>query len=223
MRHLIALCCATLTVAAVLDRVELVVGRRVITELQLEEEMKVTSFLNVGNNSESAPDRRAAAHRLLEQALIAREMELARFPPPEESAVNAALGRIRAQYSSNGAFTTALSVHGINEQVLEQHIARQISMLRFIEYRFHPQLAFSDSDLQTAYREYVADWNASHPKMTPPSFDEIQSAIRARVLERRTDAALDDWIRETRRQVNVVYLDRTLEPPSTGSASESTK
>jgi hypothetical protein len=111
----------------------------------------------------------------------------------------------------------ALASHHITLQIVEEHLSRQIRMLQFIEYRFRPQLVISDSDLQAGYKRYMAEWKATHAAGVLPSFDEVKAEIRTRISEARTDAALDSWIAESRRQISVIYLDPTLEAPAAGA------
>ena len=71
--------------------------------------------------------------------------------------------------------------------------------LRFVEYRFRPDAAVSDEDIESAYRRKAADSKTS------------REAIRTALTEERTDAALNTWLAESRRQLNIVYLDKSLQ------------
>ena len=56
-----------------------------ITQSQVDDEIRVTAFLNREKVDLSAAARKQAASRLIEQALIKREMDLSRYPLPELS------------------------------------------------------------------------------------------------------------------------------------------
>jgi hypothetical protein len=198
--------------AAIIDRIELLVGRHAITEIELEQEIRITSFFNSRAPDNSIAGRRAAAQRLLQQALLRREMELARFPQPEASTITQALGQIRSGFASEQEFSQALQSRGLTVDLLKEHLARQISSLQFIEYRFRPNLSISDADLNAAYREEVEHWLSGHKGAAAPSFEQLKPILLTRLLESRTDEALDRWLSETAQQVTILYVDETLEP-----------
>ena len=185
--------------AAIVDRMAVIVGQQTITQLQLDEEIRVTALLNQRPVARDAETRRAAADRLVEQLLIRREMEQSRYPLPSEQDVNQYVEQIRTQNGGQAGLAKALATHDLTESSLRQHLESQLVALRFIEYRFQPDAAVSDEDIEAAYRRQASD------KKTP------RESIRAMLSEERTDAALNAWLAETRRQINIVYLDKSLQ------------
>jgi len=185
--------------AAIVDRMAVIVGQQTITQLQLDEEIRVTALLNQRPVARDAETRRAAADRLVEQLLIRREMEQSRYPLPSEQEVNQYVEQIRTQNGGQAGLAKALATHDVTESTLRQHLESQLVALRFIEYRFQPDATVSDEDIEAAYRRQASD------KKTP------RESIRAMLREERTDAALNAWLAETRRQINIVYLDKSLQ------------
>ncbi len=171
---LFLLCISPLVRGGVIDRIDIVVGRQVITELQVEEEIRVTAFLNDKPIANDEAQRRAAADRLIQQTLLRREMELSHYPAPTEDAVAQAIDQIRSQRGGASSFDRALDSYKLTEAILRNHLAFQIATLDFINLRFRSETAISAPD------------------------------------ERRTDAALDNWLQEARRQVRIVYVDPSL-------------
>jgi len=185
--------------AAIVDRMAVIVGQQTITQLQLDEEIRVTALLNQRPVARDAETRRAAADRLVEQLLIRREMEQSRYPLPSEQEVNQYVEQIRVENGGQAGLAKALATHDLRESTLRQHLESQLVALRFIEYRFQPDATVSDEDIEAAYRRQASD------KKTP------RESIRAMLREERTDAALNAWLAETRRQINIVYLDKSLQ------------
>lgn len=185
--------------AAIVDRMAVIVGQQTITQLQLDEEIRVTALLNQRPVARDAETRRAAADRLVEQLLIRREMEQSRYPLPSEQEVNQYVEQIRTQNGGQAGLAKALATHDLTESSLRHHLESQLVALRFIEYRFQPDAAVSDEDIEAAYRRQASD------KKTP------RESIRAMLSEERTDTALNAWLAETRRQINIVYLDKSLQ------------
>jgi hypothetical protein len=185
--------------AAIVDRLAIVVGQQTITQLQLDEEIRVTALLNQRPIARDVETRRSAADRLVEQLLIRREMEQSRYPLPDEQDVNQYVEQIRVQNGGPAALAKALAAYDLTESTLRQHLESQLLTLRFVEYRFRPDATVSDEDVEAAYRRQAVD------KKTP------RELIRTALTEGRTDAALNAWLAESRRQVNIVYLDKSLQ------------
>lgn len=213
MRRLLLLFAISLVAlhAAVIDRIAITVGNQVITELQVDEELRVTAFLNRQPIVRDLQTRRAAADRLVAQLLVEREMTLSRYPLPSADEINKYAAQVRAQFGSDSEFQRALATYQMSEETLHDHLALQLMTLRFIEFRFRPETGVSESEIESYYQREIANWPSTHPGTQPPSLDASKEAIRRALLEQRTDQILDTWLEESRKQVNIVYLDKPLQ------------
>ena len=155
--------------AGLIDRIEVIVGRQVITELQLEEELRVTAFLNETPSNNGDAQRRAAAERLIEQALIAREMRLTEYSADLGQEADKLFQKVEAMYGGDRSFREALKRYALTEDILRRHLMGQITVLNFVGSRFRNEPG----------RE-------------------------------GTDAELNRWIDDARRQVRIVYVDKSL-------------
>lgn len=196
--------------ATILDRLAITVGSQVITQQQLDEELRVTAFLNHEKIVRTEEARRTAADHLVQQLLVTREMELSQYPLPQAEDVNKYLLQVRAGFGTATSFAEALAEYELSEETLKQHLALQLTTLQFIEFRFRPNVGISTADVQEAYNREVVAWKVTHPGGTPPSLDSSREAIQKALLEERTDQVLDTWLEETRKQVSIVYLDKSL-------------
>ena len=174
LRVLPLLCLSLCLQAEIVDRLAITVGKQVITELQLDEEIRVTAFLNHQSLSRDPETRRAAADRLIAQLLIQAEIQLSRYPSPTPEDIDQYFEQIRTQFGSAQLLKAALGKYDLTESTLRAHLALQLTTLRFIEYRFRPDRGSSGSDGQV-------------------------------------DEALDAWLKESRRRVEIVYRDKSLE------------
>lgn len=203
------LCLAAFSRAEIIDKLVIIVGQHVITELQLDEELRVTAFLNGSAIERDLSARREAADRLVEQLLIRREMDVSRSPLPEAKAVDAYLDQVRARFSSPEAFKRQLAVYDLSEDTLRDHLALQLTTLRFIEYRFSSDLSVSDEEIQKYYQNEMARDKQSGAAV--PSFAAVKESIRQKLVEQRTDESLDNWLEEARKHVNIMYLEKDLQ------------
>jgi hypothetical protein len=213
----LAKCAAVLTAslffslhAEILDRIAIVVDHTVITETQLDEELRVTAFLNHEPAKRDRDSRRAAADRLIEQELVRREMELTRYAAPSASDVDRLYAEIEKQYGGKAAMAQALPQYHLTESILKEHLRFQLTTLRFIDFRFRPDVEISEQDIREYYNREIEKWRQSHTG-TPPSLEESRASIDKALSTERAGDALSSWIEQTRRSVNIVYLDKELE------------
>jgi hypothetical protein len=130
--------------AEVIDRIAIIAGGQVISELQIDEELRVTAFLNGAPMTRDASTRRAAASHLIEQLLVKREMELSRYPLPDPADVDKYVKQVRAALSNSKDFEAMLRSYRLTDDMLREHLQLQLTTLRFIEFRFRPDLGTSE-------------------------------------------------------------------------------
>jgi len=125
--------------AAVVDRVAVVVGNTVITESEVLQEVRLTEFLNQQPLELDAPQRRAAADRLVDQQLIRNEMAAGSYPMPSESEAADMLAKLRDEsFGGDAQFRAAMQRYGITEDELKRHLLWQLAAIRFTDARFQP-------------------------------------------------------------------------------------
>ena len=212
---LLAFCILLLAFPAVLfpeiiDRIVITAGNQVITQSQVDDEIRVTAFLNREKVDLSADARKQAAGRLIEQALIKREMDLSRYPLPELSDAAESMQSLKAMYPSEAEFQDAVQADGVTPDDLTRHLWWQLTLLRFIDYRFRPGIQIPAADVQAYYRQQVSQWEQKGT--TPiPTLEESRDQIEEILTQKRIDVALDQWIQDTRNQVTITFLDPGLE------------
>jgi hypothetical protein len=195
--------------AEIIDRIVITADNQVITQSQIDEEIRVTAFLNHEKLDLSAAAKRQAAARLIEQALIKREMDLSRYPLPELSDAGESIESVKAMYPSSTAFNDALESYGITVDELTRRLWWQLTLLRFIDYRFRPGIQIPPADVQAYYRQQVSEWEQKGTKPIP-TLEESRDQIEEILTQKRIDQALDQWIQDTRKQVTINYLDPGL-------------
>jgi len=193
--------------AEVLDRVAVTVGRHVITQSEIIEQIRVAAFLNDEEPDLSAAGRKKASERLVEQTLIRTEMALSRYPEPSPAAVEKTLAEVkRVRQLSDAAFAGMLARHKLTEEVLRRNLANQLMILLFIDYRFRPSVAVPNQDVEKYYREsFVPEWKKSNSQ-DPPELDEVWDGLMEKLRDQRTDEALEEWLREARKTTRVTWV-----------------
>ena len=196
--------------AEIIDRIAITVANQVITESQIDEEIRITAFLNRDKLDVSADARKQAASRLIQQALVKREMDLSHYPFPQAVDASAALAGIKATYPNQADFAAALESYGISEADLTGRLLWQFTLLRFIDYRFRPGIQIPDADVQTYYRQQVSGWEQQGIKPIP-TLEDSRDQIEEILTQKRIDQALDQWMADARKQAAVTYRDAALQ------------
>jgi hypothetical protein len=204
--------------AAVVDRVAVVVGKIVITESEVLQEVRLTGFLNGQPLDLGAQPRREAAERLVDQQLIRGEIQIGRYPEPTAAESDAIFKKFRQEQHPNDAeFQAALQKYGITEDQLKQHLVWQLETIHFTDVRFRPGTPSTPAAPQSAPRSGAAtvktpnanraspaDANepADQPIKTSPSAN-AQAASDA--PEESVDQQMDSWLKEARAQVRIQF------------------
>ena len=87
----------------------------------------------------------------------------------------------------------------VPEAGLRRILRRQITILKYVEFRFRPQLRVSDEEVRAAYEadpQAGASWEAEKEK------------IRERLERRALDERIEAWVRELRSRAEVRYVGR---------------
>jgi len=132
----------------------------------------------------------------LEAAIDERLMhaEAARIPQAEVSAEeeDKALGLL---LEKQPALRTEVS-----EPELRRLLHRQLSILKYVEFRFRPQVRVDDEEVRRVWEEEQAGRPAG------PALEDEQEAIRARLERRALDERVEAWVRELRARADVRYV-----------------
>jgi hypothetical protein len=212
MRCLLSFLFCMTVFATLVDRLAVTVGSTVITELQIDEELRVVALLNDQPVVRDQEARRAAADRLVEQILIQHEIELSRYPAPSDEELDTRYAGVEEALGGAARLRQMLASYHVTQQTLRAHLAAQLTTLSFIEFRFRPDVNISETEIQSAYRRQVAALQAADPNTKPPNLDADRKAkLSDALLEERTDAALNSWLAESRKQISIVYVDASLQ------------
>ncbi len=215
IRTLFLLAAATCTLPGELvDRVAVALGNQAVTLSAIDEQIRVSAFLNRQPADFSPVHRRRMAERMIEQTLLRREMEASRFTLPGGSEVSAALERTRKDRGETEAeFQAAMTKYGVGADALARNLVFQLTILRFIELRFRPGSTVSDGEVEIYYREtFVPAWERRNAAgVTPPDLDDAREEIEQVLLQTKVDQSMDEWLKQTRARTRVRFLEEAFQ------------
>ena len=201
---------AALGQAAILDRIAVTVGKRVIAESDVIRYLRVAAFIDQRPVDLTGEEKRKAADRLVDQYLILQEATFSRVPlPTEESAVQM-LQPVKAQYPNDSDYQAALARYEISESDVVTHLLAGVQAMRFTDLRFRPEVQISDEELHDFYNTLAAEWRQKDPGSVP-SFDASREQVEKLLTDQRTAQALDRWLGTQRNETQILYHQQVFE------------
>jgi hypothetical protein len=196
--------------AEIVDRIAVSVGNRVITEMDLDREIRITALLNNEKPDFSPANERQAAERMVDQTLVRGELEASRYLPPSAADTEIALREEKTRYGSEAAYRRALAEYGVTEEDLKGRLAWQLMLLRFIDVRFRPGIQVGDPEILKYFNQQMrAGLIAAHPGQTP-SVDDYHAGIEQTLISRAADEQVEQWLKEARRRTHIQYHDEVF-------------
>ena len=203
-RAALLLLIAVLSRAEIVDRIAATIGSEVIAESQVELQIRIAAFIDGTEPDYSPEHKRKVLDSLIDQVLVRREIEFTRFPKPEPDQVAPLLKQVRARFGNEDDWHEGLRRAGITDAQLEAQLTWQVTMLRFIEYRFQPSVEVTNSELRQEYRRQAAAWSEKN-KTEPPPMEQMQPELEKIVRQRLVDSAMDSWLGQVRTQNTILY------------------
>jgi hypothetical protein len=137
-------CGAVTASATIVDRIAIVVGNKIVTDSEIDLRIRLTAFENGAPPDFSLTSRRIAAERLIDQKLVEREMDVGHYPRSDTDERAAA------------ADEKSLAQYGLTRADLETDLARQNTLLGFLNLRFRPVVQDS-GDADSALDAWLKD------------------------------------------------------------------
>lgn len=184
--------------AETLDRIAVTVGRHVISERDILQDLRISAFIDGKAPDFSGDQKRKAADRLVDQYLVLEDATATRVPPPGAAEVAALLTPIKARYASDQEYRTALRQASISEVELSEQLLAGLRMLRYTDLRFRPEVQLSEETLRAYYDKLPG-------KGDRQSFEASRSDIEKLLTDQQTIQTLDRWLDMTRSETAILY------------------
>lgn len=203
---------ATLASAAIIDRIAVSVGGRVITTSDLDREIRVTAFLNGKPPDLNPASKRAAAERMVEQRLVRREVETSRYPAPQPAEIEPTLAAFQHRYyPADADYRRALAQYRISGQDVRDALLWQRTLLQFVDVRFRPAVQITAEEIQNYFDTVLAPKVRAAQPGQEVSLDDYRDQIEDILAGQLEDREMDNWLREARRQTPIVYHDEAFQ------------
>jgi len=201
----VALLAALCARGETLDRIAVTVGRHVISEGDILQDIRLSAFLDGKAPEFSGDQKRKAADRLIDQYLVLEDAALTRAPLPSASEVAAMLAPVRARYASDAEYRTALAQARISEAELSEHLLAGLRMLRYVDLRFRPEVQLSEETLRAYYDKLGEKGDRVQ------SFEASRGDIEKLLTDQQAMQTLDRWLGMTRSETPILYRDAVFQ------------
>lgn len=131
---------------------------------------------------------RQALDALIDEQLMYREA--ARLPQAAPTA-----DEEQRAFESLRARTPPAS--GDEEEQLRRLARRQASILKYVDFRFRPQVRVSEESVRAAY--------AAQSRPDGPSFEQAAPGLRAGLAEEDLSRRIEEWVKDLRRSAEIRY------------------
>jgi hypothetical protein len=198
-------CAAVLSGAVVLDRIAVIAGTHVIKLSDIDQDIRLTDFLNRVPLNLSPAARREAAERLITQQIIRDDIVSGGYRrPPESEAIQLEADLNRDRYDgSEQRLRDVLKLYGLTEPELREQLLWQITVLQFIDQRFRGGVVVTDDDVRGYYDQHIADLRRQYPKDS--SFEALAPRIRTTLEGQRVNQGLNEWLDQARKNERVEF------------------
>ena len=187
----------------VVDRIAIIVGQRAVKTSDIENEARIKPLLNGDPLDLQTAALRQAAERLIDQAVIRREIELGGYASSPSEDVDRFFDNIRKQrFKTDAAYQQALTQYGIAEAQLKRKLAWQLTVLNFIERRFRPGVLVTNEDVERYFKQH-------YPPAVP--LESVRKKIEDQIAGDRVNELFERWLGETRTQLKPEYVAGAIE------------
>ena len=205
--------------AQVVDRMVAVVNRHVILESELDQATRV-ELLMQGKPIDrlTYADRNAVLERLIDRSLLDQQIVNPTMLDPTPEELKAKVEEVRQGIpggSTHESWKTILAGYGLAQQDVEEQLASQFRILRFIDLRFRGLVRVDKEAIAAYYHDRflpeVRKRNASEPKLA-----EVSDKIEQILAEQRIDELLSNWLKTLRAQA---HIERMLPATATNAGT----
>jgi peptidyl-prolyl cis-trans isomerase SurA len=198
--------------AEIIDRIAVTVGNAVITESEILREIRLTAFLNGEPLDFSPASKRKTAERLVEQRLIGNEITASLYPLPAAAATQEMLKQIKDRFPNPASYQEELTRVGVTEDELKAHLARQLTTLSFLDFRFRPGIQIGDEEIEKYFGERLKPELKKAKPGDEFSLNDYRSQVQEALIGDRMDKASDAWLKQARERTRIEFRAEAFAP-----------
>jgi hypothetical protein len=192
------------------DRLVAAVNGTIITEGDLDLARGLNALIFPGKRIE--PDSRdEEINRLIDLELMRQELKNFSLGQEDESKVEARVQALRAAHDEAGGLHAFLQKLGLQESELISYLKLELSILRFVDFRFRPFANVTAEEIKTYFENRLVP-QLQKSKLEVPPLAQVSSRIEEILKEEKINAVLEQWIQDIRRNSRIEYFNNERLP-----------
>ena len=219
----VCVACAGLLRGEIVDRIVATVNGQPILQSDWDIAMRCEAFLDQRPLQFTPEAARTALDRLVDQELLRQQIRSFQLPPVGEDRLRSRLEEIRHQIpgaASDGGWRAALGRYGLTQSEIEERIAVQMEILRFIEVRLRPTVHVDRRSIEAYYNDTLLPQLKEKGARQMP-LAEFSGKIEEILSQQMLDSLLADLLRDLRQQGEIHIDGAALPPPAASAATPS--
>ena len=204
----------------IVDRIVATVNGQPILQSDWDIAMRCEAFLDQRPLQFTAQAARASLDRLIDQELLRQQIRTFQLQPAGEDRLHSRVEEIRKQIpgaTSDTGWQAALSRYGLTQSEIEDRIADQVEILRFIDIRLRPTVHVDQRSIEAYYYDtLLPQLKAKGARQTP--LEEVSGQIEEILSQQSLDSLLADLLNDLRQQSEIRIDDSALSPPPATAA-----
>lgn len=190
----------------VIDRIVATVNGQIILQSDWDDALRYEALLSARNIRDfSSEERRAVLDRLIDQELLAEQMNSALFKhaTAEEAAKKVAeTRRLYPQASSDDGWNAVLGQFGLSGRALLSHVQQEIDLMRLVDAHLRPTVQIDSKSIEAYYRDkFIPQLKQTGAGDVP--LDEVSSKIRELLTEEKVSELMVSWLHSLRSESKV--------------------
>jgi len=193
--------------AVVIDRIVVVVNKHAVKLSDIQRDLRLTEFMNREPADLSLSKMKAAADRLIDQAIIRDEIARGGYHRPSENDADTLVKHlVRDRFGGSDArLRDDLARYNTTGAELRAQYLFQLAVLSFIDQRFRPGVQVTDDDVQSYYNQHLAELKRKYPKNY--TLATLQNSIRSTIEGEHVNQLFTTWLDEARAKAHIVYVE----------------
>jgi len=185
----------------IIDKIAVVIGTSIVKDSDIDEDIRVTAFLDGDPLDFSNPVRKKAAKRLIDQIFIRREIRVGGYPAVTPQEADLQLAALKEQrFKTPAAFNAELRKYGLTELALRSQFQWQLTVLRFIDVRFKPAVLVTEEEIEKYYR--------AHPGKA--TLAARQDEISEILTGEKVNQVFFTWLDERYKEAKIQFVEGSL-------------
>jgi hypothetical protein len=181
----------------VVDRVAARIENDIILESEIRELGQYQQLLE--GHAEPEAQR---LDRLIDQWIVRTEAEVARFPKPTQTEIDAELERARKMFPSAEIFAQHLRDSGLADTSLRRIVGQQLHLTRYLDSRFRAAVQVEPSAIEVYYHDEFVSRLKKTGAGVPP-LEDVRYQIREILVERGINEQASRWLGESRSRLHI--------------------